>query len=127
MKLASMIAVAVAICATGCGGSDDGTFQQHWTIQGTTNPNGCTVSDAAQMRIVVVNPAGAAQATSFTSCGAFVMSQSLPPNNYTAAATFLNANGFSVSQTKLTPVFTIVKDQTTTRTIDFSATDFLAR
>ncbi len=110
-----------------CSSTHDGTLVQNWTIQGNVNPASCNTAGAVQMRVVVVNSSGGAEATNFTACNAFTTSFSLHPDNYTATATFLGANGLAISQTKLVPVFGISEDQTTVRTIDFAISDFLPR
>jgi hypothetical protein len=110
-----------------CSSTHDGTLQQNWTIQGNNNASACDVAGATQMRVVVVNSSGGTEATNFVECKTFTTSFSLHPDNYTATATFLGSNGVAVSQTKLVPVFSILEDQTTLRTIDFALNDFLPR
>jgi hypothetical protein len=130
MNLNTVIAAVSTLVACGVGigcGSDDGTLQQNWTIQGTTNPNSCVAAQATQMRLVAIGSDGVAEATTFSACNAFQASQSLKEDTYTGAATFLDANGVAVSQTKLVPPFTIVEGQTTVRTIDFAVSDFFPR
>ncbi|AKU99072.1 hypothetical protein AKJ09_05736 [Labilithrix luteola] len=126
MKWISIGLGALVMSGMGCTSSnDDGTLQQNWTIAGTTNPTAC--GPATQMRVVVVDPAGATAATRFAACSSFQTNIDLAPNNYTGAATFLDANGAAVSRTLVIPPFTINHDNTTFRTVDFALTDFLAR
>jgi hypothetical protein len=129
-KLSVVCATLGAALLGGAGhscGTDDGTLTQTWTIQGNNHPANCDTAGAVQMRVVVVNSGGVAEGTNFVACNAFTTSFSLRPDNYTATATFLGANGLAVSQTKLVPVFGISADQTTVRTIDFAINDFLPR
>lgn len=131
MKPNRLIGTAIALLAcgigSGCTSDDDGTLEQSWTIQDSTNPDACTVSGATQMRVIVVGSDGVSEATKFRSCAAFKTTQSLTADTYTGTATFLNANGVAVSQTKILPAFTIVEGVTTSRTINFVASDFLPR
>lgn len=125
LKLAIVTLGTLAVVGFGCSGTNNGTYQQNWTIQGTTNPTACSVAGASQMRVVTIGAGGAVQATNFVPCNAFTTSFSLEPATYTAAATFLATNGAAVSQTKVLPAFTVFENQTTVQTIDFAASDFL--
>ena len=130
MKINAMIATVgtVVACGTGLGcGSKEGPLAQNWTIQGTTSPTACTASGATQMRVIVIRSNGVAEATDFAACNAFNTSLSLDEDTYTGTATFLDANGIAVSQTKLLGAFSIIDGETTRRTIDFVASDFLPR
>src|SRR6187401_1355658 len=118
----------VSASALGCGSDDDepiGTLQQNWTIASSTTPEAC--ANATQMRLVVVDSFGFTDATQFAPCSAFRMTLTLVPDRYTGTATFLGADGLPVSRTLVLAPFTIIEGQTTTETVDFSLSDFLAK
>lgn len=121
------IATALALGTGGTGCDDDeniiapsiGSLTQRWTIAGAADPAQCTRFGADRMRLVVVDSFGTLQATEFAACVAFQASLTLPVDDYTANATFVNAGGFPVSQTLPIGRFTIFQGQSTTQTIDF--------
>jgi hypothetical protein len=125
-----VISCAFVLAITACGDDDDddiptGTLQQSWTIAGAKNPDSCTRYNAAQMRLVAIGPGAVVQATQFTPCNAFQTTLTLPANTYTAAATFLDANGVAVSQTLNVSAFFIAEDLTTIQNVDFTPINFL--
>lgn len=130
MNLNTLIAAVgtFIFCGIGMGcGSDEGTLEQNWTIQGATRANSCDATGATQMRLISIRSDGVAEATTFSPCNAFQARQTLSAATYTGTATFLDPNGLAVSQTKLLPAFTVVDGETTVQTIDFALTDFIRR
>lgn len=125
------IALTTLVVASACGDDEDddnfGTLQQGWTIAGTTDPAACIRTGATQMRIVVLDPGLFVEATQFAPCEDFATTLRLDDNNYTASATFLDANGVAVSETRTVAVFSIAEDRTTTLSIDFPLAAFLPR
>jgi hypothetical protein len=117
----------VTVSALGCSDDDEatGTLQQNWTINGSTDPSSCGPVGATQMRLVVIDSAGYTDATQFAPCTDFRATVSLIPDRYTAAVTFLGANGAPVSKTQLVPIFDIYSGQTTTVGTNFTLTDFI--
>jgi hypothetical protein len=117
----------LALIASGCSSSNNdnaGTLQQGWTIEGTTNPAACTQVSAAQMRLVILDQNNVVSATQFASCTDFTIAVSLPAATFSAAATFLNANGLAVSRTLVVPSFNVFVGQTTVQNINFTVSDF---
>jgi hypothetical protein len=126
LRVATMAALTLACLGFGCTSSQDGMFVQTWTIQGGTSATSCTVTGATQMRTIIINGGGGVEATNFVACNAFQSSFVLAPGTYTAAATFIGANGLEISKTKLVPPFNITENITTGSTVDFALTDFQA-
>jgi hypothetical protein len=129
-KFSRLVIAAIAATAAisaGCSSDDDGTLQQTWSIEGSTDPNTCTRVGAAQMRVVVLDPGLFVRATRFAPCTDFSTAITLDDNNYTATATFLDANGVAVSDTRTLSVFAIRENVTTRLHIDFPVGSFLPR
>lgn len=100
-------------------GVDTGTLQQSWTIEGTRDVAKCQQYNADRMRLVIFDSNGGVHATELAACGFFELSVELRTDRYTGTATFVDAQGNPVSQTKSVPAFTIVDNEIETITLDF--------
>lgn len=101
-----------------------GTLQQGWTIAGARTPEACSRFGATQMRLVVLDSSLFVEATRFAPCTDFTASLALTPDVYTGTATFLDANGVAVSNTRSITAFTISENITTLQNVDFAVGDF---
>jgi hypothetical protein len=130
MRFTSVIGLAIAM-VVGCSSSDNnsssnmGTLEQSWTIAGTTSPTLCSANNAAQVRLVVLDPGLVVTATQFAPCNAFRLTVQLPDNTYTGNLTFLNDGGGTVSSSRQITQFVVRAGQTTSQTIDVPATAFI--
>lgn len=120
------LSIGAALALAGCDDDDEvfdldvtGTLEPRWTIEGLTQPERCVFYDADRMRIVVVNPDGAVEATELTPCASFATRIVLREDTYTGTATFIDEAGLPVSQTLPIPAFNVVDDQVTFLTIAF--------
>lgn len=122
---------AIAIASRGCAeafdeelpeplGAATGALVATWTIEGTTDPASCAFHGVEQMRLVVFDARGLAEATRFAPCGAFEATVALAPGTYSVTATFVSA-GVAVSDELSLVPFTIVSNETVVRSVDFPA------
>jgi hypothetical protein len=125
VALAAVSALGVGVA--GCSHNHDGTYNQAWTIGGSTDPAVCSRVNANQLRIVVFDPNLFIQATHFAACTDFNTSVVLAENNYTASLTFLDPAGVPVSNTRAITQFSVTEDGFTNLNIDFPLTEFFPR
>ncbi len=122
-----LLAVGAIAATTACDDSDVGVVRQSWTIEGRTEPQSCTAVNAAQMRLVAIDPFGVVRGTEFTSCTSFQGTLRLIPGVYSIAATFLSADGRAVSRTLTRDGVSVVDDEDTDYTVDFPLSVFLGQ
>lgn len=120
-----LLLAAGALGASGCDDSDVGVVRQGWTIEGRTEPQACAAVNAAQMRMIAIDPFGVVRGAEFAPCTSFSSSLRLVPGTYSIAATFLSAEGRAVSRTVTRDGVSIEDDKDTDYTIDFPLSTFL--
>ena len=104
--------------------SSSGSLVLDWTIDGSSNPDHCDLSDASTMDVTVTTPGGSFVGEFQESCRAFVTSVDLSPGNYRAAARLLDGAGHDRTTSVEIRAFTILGNDELSVPIDFPASSF---
>jgi hypothetical protein len=119
-----LLAVGSMIGVAGCDDDDVGVIRQSWTINGSTDPQNCSIRGAAQMRVIAIDQERVVRSTQFAACGDFNISIPLDPGFYDMAATFISADGRAVSRTQTISDVPVADDEETFINLDFVAVTF---
>jgi hypothetical protein len=101
-----------------------GSVSIEWTINGSIDPNYCTLSSAALLRVTVYDARGASAGTYDSPCTNFGMVVDLPPGTYSADALFVDAGGKARTTTAKLAPFTLYRNRVTSVPADFPTNSF---
>jgi hypothetical protein len=125
----------LAIGATGCSSDDDdeviivpaaiGTLTTEWSIDGSFVASNCRIYGAFDYELVVYDLDNFIVTEQQTPCEQFVLSVDLPVGIYSADATLVDSEDFSVSLTQVLDDLEIIDGTELVVSIDFPATSML--
>ena len=101
-----------------------GSVAVDWTINGSIDPNYCTLSSAATFRLTIYDSHGASVGSYDSACTNFSVVVDLQPDTYTADALFVDAGGKARTTTATLAPFTIYRNTVTTVPADFPNSSF---
>lgn len=130
---ATFATAMLAMGATGCSGDDDdddevilgpdliGTLTTEWSIDGSFVASNCRIYGAFDYELVVYDLDNFIVAEQQTPCEEFVLSVDLPVGIYSADATLVDAEDFSVSLTQVLDDLEIIEGTELVVSLDFPA------
>ena len=101
-----------------------GSVAVDWTINGSIDPNYCTLSSAASLRLTLYDARGASAGSYDSACTNFSMVVDLPPGTYSADALFVDSAGNARTTTANLAPFTVYRNRVTTIPADFPTNSF---
>jgi hypothetical protein len=133
---ATFATALLGLGATGCGGDDDdddvilvpaatGTLTTEWSIDGSVVASNCRIYGAFDYELVVYDLDNFVVTEQQTPCEQFVLSVDLPVGIYSADATLVDADDFSVSLTQVLDDLEIIEGTELVVSIDFPASSML--
>lgn len=123
------LALGALAAASGCiidttPSNAPGTVSIEWTINGSIDPNYCTLSSAALLRVTIYDARGGSTGSYESACTNFAMVVDLPPGTYSADALFVDAGGKARTTTAKLAPFTLRRNAVTTVPADFPTNSF---
>lgn len=94
------------------------------TINGSIDPNYCTLSSAATLRVTFYDSRGGSAGSYDSPCTNFGMVVDLDPGTYTADALFVDSSGQARTTTAKLAPFSIYRGSVTTVPVDFPNSSF---
>lgn len=94
------------------------------TINGSVDPNYCTLSSAATLRVTFYDGHGGSAGSYDSPCTNFGMVVDLAPGTYTADALFVDSGGQPRTTTAKLAPFSIYRSSVTTVPVDFPNSSF---
>ena len=129
------LAAALSLGAAGCSDDDDddiilvpaavGTLTTEWSIDGSFVASNCRVYGAFDYELVVYDLDNFVVTEQQTPCEQFVLSVDLPVGIYSADATLVDAEDFSVSLTQVLDDLEIIEGTELIVSLDFPATSMI--
>jgi hypothetical protein len=132
---ATLATAALSLGATGCNSDDDddvilvpaaiGTLTTEWSIDGSFVASNCRIYGAFDYELVVYDLDNFIVLEQHTPCEQFFLSVDLPVGIYSADATLVDAEDFSVSLTQVLDDLEIIEGTELVVSIDFPAAAML--
>jgi hypothetical protein len=129
------LAAALSLGAAGCSSDDDddvilvpaaiGTLTTEWSIDGSFVASNCRIYGAFDYELVVYDLDNFVVTEQQTPCEQFVLSLDLPVGIYSADATLVDAEDFSVSLTQVLDDLEIIEGTELVVSLDFPATSMI--
>lgn len=127
---------ALALSTAGCGSDDDdddvilvpaaiGTLTTEWSIDGSFTPSNCRIYGAFDYELVVYDLDNFVVTERQVPCEQFILSVDLPVGVYSADATLVDADDFSVSLTQVLDDLEMIEGTELVVSLDFPATSML--
>ena len=101
-----------------------GSVAVDWTINGSIDPNYCTLSSAASLRLTIYDARGSSAGSYDSACTNFSTVVDLPPGTYSADALFVDSAGKARTTTANLAPFTVYRNRVTTIPADFPTNSF---